>query len=321
VAVSGPGIERVPGVPPVPTGATAPVGGEVSRLTRQRRRAAWLFLTPMLVVLALVAAWPLLRTIYFAFTDARLGDAGGWSWVGLQNFRALSGDADWWRAVVNTVVFALVSVTLETVLGVGIALTLDAHIPGRGLLRAAVLIPWAIPTVVSAQMWNWMYNDLYGVVNALLMGLGLIAAPLAWTADPNLALPAVIAVDVWKTTPFMALLVLAALQLVPGEIYEAARIDGIPAAKVFWKVTLPLIRPALLVAIIFRTLDALRIFDLPYVLTGNSRYTASMAVFARQQLVEFQDVGYGSAASTFLFAIIALFTAVYIVAGRVRLSE
>jgi trehalose/maltose transport system permease protein len=274
----------------------------------------------MLVVLAGVAAWPLVRTIYFAFTDARLGDPE-WTWTGLANFRALWGDGEWWRAVLNTIVFALISVTLETVLGVAVALTLNANLRGRGLLRAAVLIPWAIPTVVSAQMWNWMYNDLYGVVNAALVGLGVIAAPLAWTADPQLALPAVIAVDVWKTTPFMALLVLAALQLVPGEIYEAARIDGVSATKVFFRVTLPLIRPALLVAVIFRTLDALRIFDLPYVLTGNSRFTASMAVFARQQLVEFQDVGYGSAASTFLFAIIALFTAIYIVAGRVRLSE
>jgi trehalose/maltose transport system permease protein len=275
----------------------------------------------MLAVLAGVAAWPLLRTIHFAFTDARLGDPGGWSWVGLQNFQALADDADCWRAVLNTVVFAVVSVALETVLGVAIALTLNAHLRGRGLLRAAVLVPWAIPTVVSAQMWNWMYNDLYGVVNAALVALGAVDAPLAWTADPGLALPAVIAVDVWKTTPFMALLVLAALQLVPGELYEAARVDGVPATTVFRKVTLPLIRPALLVAVVFRTLDALRVFDLPYVLTGNSRYTATMAVFARQQLVEFQDVGYGSAASTFLFAIIALFTAIYLVAGRLRLSE
>jgi trehalose/maltose transport system permease protein len=314
VAVSGKLVDLAP---------PATAGAEVvaSRLTRQRRRAAWLFLVPMLLVLAGVAAWPLLRTIYFAFTDARLGDPGGWSWVGLQNFRALAADGDWWRAVANTVVFALVSVTLETVLGVAIALTLNANIRGRGLLRAAVLVPWAIPTVVSAQMWNWMYNDLYGVVNAALVAVHVIDGPIAWTADPSLALPAVIAVDVWKTTPFMSLLVLAALQLVPAEIYEAARIDGVKATTVFWRVTLPLIRPALLVAIIFRTLDALRIFDLPYVLTGNSRFTASMAVFARQQLVEFQDVGYGSAASTFLFAIIALFTAIYIVAGRVRLSE
>jgi trehalose/maltose transport system permease protein len=275
----------------------------------------------MLVVLAAVAGWPLLRTISFSFTDARLTELEGHAFVGLQNYRTLAADPDWWRAVLNTVVLTVASVALETVLGLVIALTLDAHLPGRGVLRAAVLIPWAIPTVVSAQMWNWMYNDLYGVVNAVLVTLHLVDAPRAWTADPALALPAVIAVDVWKTTPFMTLLVLAALQLVPGEIYEAARLDGIPKAKVFWRITLPLVRPALMVAIIFRTLDALRIFDLPYVLTGSSRYTATMAVFARQQLVEFQDVGYGSAASTFLFLVVAVFTALYLTLGRVRLAE
>jgi len=292
-----------------------------SLLTRQRRRAAYLFVLPMLLVLAAVAGWPLLRTVYFAFTDASLGDLRSHKLVGLANFVSLAGDPDWWRAVWNTVRFAAISVTLETILGLVIALTLDAHLPGRGLLRAAVLIPWAIPTVVSAQMWNWMFNDLYGVLNAIFMSLGLIDAPRAWTADPNLALVAVIAVDVWKTTPFMALLILAALQLLPGEIYEAARIDGIAPIKVFWRVTLPLIRPALMVAVIFRSLDALRIFDLPYVLTGNSRYTASMAVYARQQLVDFQDVGYGSAASTFLFLVVLVFTVLYITAGRVRFTE
>lgn len=294
---------------------------EASRLTRQRRRAAWLFVLPMLLVLATVAGWPLARTIYFGFTDANLSALEGHQGVGLANFVALARDPDWWRAVANTVVFAIVSVSLETVLGLVIALTLDARLPGRGLLRAAVLIPWAIPTVVSAQMWNWMYNDLYGVLNFLFLKLGLVDAPRAWTADPTLALVAVIAVDVWKTTPFMALLLLAALQLLPGEIYEAGRIDGVSPLKMFWRVTLPLIRPALMVAVIFRTLDALRVFDLPYVLTGNSRYTATMAVYARQQLIEFQDVGYGSAASTFLFLVVAAFTVVYITAGRVRFAE
>lgn len=294
---------------------------EASRLTRQRRRAAWLFVLPMLLVLAAVAGWPLARTISLGFTDATLGELEGHRWVGLANFAGLARDPDWWRAVGNTLVFAAVSVALETVLGLVIALTLDAHLPGRGLLRAAVLVPWAIPTVVSAQMWSWMYNDMYGVLNFLFLKLGLVDAPRAWTADPTLALAAVIAVDVWKTTPFMALLILAALQLLPGEIYEAGRIDGVPAVKMFWRVTLPLIRPALMVAVVFRTLDALRVFDLPYVLTGSSRYTATMAVFARQQLFEFQDVGYGSAASTFLFLVVAAFTAVYLTAGRVRLGE
>lgn len=299
----------------------APPALEASRLTRQRRRAAWLFVLPMLLVLAAVAGWPLARTIYFGFTDANLSDLEGHRWVGLANFAALAHDPDWWRAVTNTVVFTVASVSLETLLGLVIALTLDAHLPGRGLVRAAVLVPWAIPTVVSAQMWNWMYNDMYGVLNFLFLKLGLVDAPRAWTADPVLALVAVIAVDVWKTTPFMALLILAALQLLPAEIYEAGRIDGISGPRMFWRVTLPLIRPALMVAVIFRTLDALRIFDLPYVLTGSSRYTATMAVFARQQLFEFQEVGYGSAASTFLFLVIAAFTVVYLTAGRVRFTE
>ena len=292
-----------------------------SLLTRQRRRAAYLFLLPMLVVLAAVAGWPLLRTVYFAFTNANLSNLETHRLVGIANFRMLARDPEWWRAVGNTVVFTVVSVTIETVLGLVVALTLHAHLPGRGLLRAAVLIPWAIPTVVSAQMWNWMFNDLYGVVNAVLVGLHVIPSARAWTADPDLALASVVAVDVWKTTPFMALLLLAALQLLPAEIYEAARIDGVSPLRVFWRVTLPLIRPALMVAVIFRSLDALRIFDLPYVLTGNSRYTASMAVYARQQLVDFQDVGYGSAASTFLFLVVAAFTVVYLTAARVRFTE
>ena len=179
-------------------------------------------------------------------------------------------------------------------------------------------MPWAIPTVVSAQLWAWMYNDLSGVVNAVLLALGVIDAPRAWTAEPGLALAAVIAVDVWKTTPFVALLALAALQLVPRELHEAARLDGASAARIFWSVTLPIVRPALGVAIVFRTLDALRVFDLPYVLTGSGRATATMAVFARQQLVDFQDAGYGSAAAAFLFAVVLALTAAWLALGRVR---
>jgi trehalose/maltose transport system permease protein len=273
-------------------------------------------MAPMLVVLALVAGWPLLRTVWFGFTDANLSDLGAAQFVGLINYVYLLQDPDWWNAVWNTFVFALVSVTLETLLGLGIALALDAHFRGRGLLRAAVLIPWAIPTVVSAQMWAWMFNDVFGVINYVLLALGLIAQPVAWIASPDTALAAVIIVDVWKTTPFMALLLLAGLQMLPQECYESARVDGVHPLKVFFKVTLPLLKPALMVAIIFRVLDALRIFDLIYVMTGNNRDTMSMSVYARQQLVDFQDVGYGSAAATLLFLIIALFTVVYLTAGR-----
>lgn len=291
-----------------------------SSLERQRRRAAWLFLLPMLVVLAGVAGWPLVRTVFFSFTDATLATLDGFQGVGLDNYLWLMRDPVWWRAVWNTLVFTVVSVGIETALGLGIALILNAHLPGRGLLRAAVLIPWAIPTVVSAQMWGWMFHDLYGVVNAILMGLGLIAEPRAWTADPDLALPVVIAVDVWKSTPFMALLILAALQMLPRDLYEAARVDGVHPVKVFFRITLPLIRPALMVAVLFRTLDALRVFDLMYVLTGNSRSTMSMSVYARQYLIDFQDVGYGSAAATMLVLVLAAATVLAVTLGRVRVD-
>jgi trehalose/maltose transport system permease protein len=170
-------------------------------------------------------------------------------------------------------------------------------------------------------MWGWMLHDLYGVINAALLKLGVIAAPWAWLAEPKLAFVAVIAVDVWKATPFMALLILAALQVLPREIYQAASIDGVSPFKMFLRVTLPLIRPALLVAIIFRGLDAMRIFDVIYVLTGNNPATTTMSVYARQQLVDFQDVGYGSAAATTLFLVVALVTAIVVTFARVDVQS
>jgi trehalose/maltose transport system permease protein len=300
-----------------------------SELTRAKVRSAWIFLAPMLVVLALVAGWPLIRTIYFSFTDATLSNLANYRFVGFDNFLeyyegewyGVMADPTWWRAVYNTVWFTLVSVSIELVLGMIVALTLNAAFPGRGMLRAAILIPWAIPTIVSAKMWGWMLHDQFGVLNEILMTIGIISAPVAWTASPDTALWAVVMVDVWKTTPFMALLILAALQMLPSDCYEAARVDGIHPVKVFFKVTLPLIKPALFVAIIFRALDALRIFDLIYVLTSNARDTMSMSVYARQQLVDFQDVGVGSAASTLLFMIIAMLVLVTLMVGRVRLGE
>jgi trehalose/maltose transport system permease protein len=289
-------------------------------LAQQRALTAWAFLTPMLIVLAVVAGWPLLRTILLGFTDAGLGDFAESEFIGLANYRGLASDPAWWRAVWNTLGFTLISVAIETGLGLVIALTLNAHIKGRGLVRAAMLIPWAIPTVVSARMWGWMLNDLYGVVNAMLLGLGLIDQPWAWLADPVLSIASVIAVDVWKGTPFMALLTLAALQVLPRELYEAARVDGVSPARVFLQVTLPLIWPALMVAILFRSLDALRVFDVVYVLTGDNPSTASMSVYARQQLIDFQQGGMGSAAATFLFLVVAVFATAVVTAGRLRIG-
>lgn len=307
-----------------PAGEVPPVE-DSNALSKSKVRSAYLFLAPMLVVLALVAGWPLLRTIWFSMTDARLGNLAAAQFIWFENFWEPDGfgllqDPNWWNAVWNTLFFAVVSVSLETVLGMIVALALNVQFPGRGWVRAAILIPWAIPTIVSAQMWGWMLHDQFGMINDLFMTLGLISRPVAWTASSDTAMAAVIMVDVWKTTPFMALLILAGLQMLPSDCYEAARVDGVHPVKVFFRVTLPLVYPALMVAVIFRGLDALRIFDLIYVLTSNSRETMTMSVYARQQLVDFQDVGYGSAASTMLFFIIALLTIGYIYLGKVKLG-
>jgi trehalose/maltose transport system permease protein len=304
-------------------------------LQQQRARAAFWFLAPMLVMLALVAAWPLFRSIMYSFTDASSDTIfnGQSQWVGFENYlerrvrdngevrwRGVLADPDWWNAVWNTVRFSFISVALETTLGLLVALVLNAEFKGRGFVRAAILIPWAIPTIVSARMWGWMLNDQYGIINTMLLSVGLIDAPIAWTARPDTAMVAVLIVDVWKTTPFMALLILAGLQMIPRDMYEAAKLDGIHPMKVFFRLTLPLLKPALMVAVIFRLLDALRIFDLIYVLTPRSEGTVTMSVLSYLELQQYGDYGEGSAMSTLLFAIIALFVALYIWLGKVDLS-
>ena len=303
----------------------------LARFARRRGTAAILFLAPMLVVLAAIAAWPLARTIWFGLTDASLDNLDAAKFDGFRNYfhvltlesgrRYMSGllvDPLWWAAVWNTIKFAAISVFFETVFGTIIALVLSAEFPGRGVVRAAVLVPWAVPTIVSAKMWAWMLNDQFGILNDLLMRLGALSHPVAWAASPDTALAAVLIVDIWKSTPFMALLILAGLQMLPADIYEAARVDGVHSVKVFWKITLPLIRPAMLVAVIFRTLDALRVFDLIYVLTPDNAQTQSMSVFARQNLFYFDKFAYGSAASTLLFLVIALVTIGFIRLGHLN---
>jgi len=277
---------------------------------------AWAFVAPTLIALLLVAGWPLLTTLRFSFTDASLLSLEQASWVGLANYLTVLRDPEWWGSVRTTVAFAAVSVGLETILGLIVALVLDTEMRARGLVRAAVLVPWAIPTVISAKIWSWMFNDLYGVINAMLLRMGAIDRPIAWLADPSMSFSALVLADVWKTTPFMALLLLAGLQLIPKEVDEAARLDSGSRVRTFLRITLPLLAPTLGVAVIFRTLDALRMFDLVYVLLGNNRSTATMTVYARQRLMEFQEFGQGSAVSVLIFVFIGAFTALYLRAFR-----
>jgi trehalose/maltose transport system permease protein len=274
-----------------------------------------------------------MRTIYFSMTSTTLSNLYDGEWIGLKNYLSIrvldSGkllyrgtlvDPAWWNAVWNTVRFAVISVAFETLLGLIVALVLNAEFRGRGLVRAAVLIPWAIPTIVSAKMWAWMLNDQFGIINDILLNLGLIERKIAWTANIDTAMTAVLIVDIWKTTPFMALLILAGLQMVPRDIYEAAKLDGISRIRVFFRITLPLIRPAVMVAVIFRLMDALRVFDLVYVLTPNSAATKTMSVISRENMIDFDKFAYGAAQSTLLFAILAVFVSLYIWLGRVDLS-
>ena len=278
-----------------------------------------MMLAPALAVVALVAIYPLGQTIYQSFTNQQfLAGIEPTRFVGLDNYRDLLHDTVFRDAVVVTVKFTVVTVLFEFVLGMIIALVVNSGFRGRGVMRAVMLVPWAIPTVISAQMWKWMYDDVFGVLNDGLTRLHIIDEPVAWISQPSTALWAVAAVDIWKTTPFVALLLLAGLQVIPGELYEAADVDGVSKWHQFWRITLPLLKPAILVTLIFRTLDALRVFDIFYVFFGSRVDTQTMAIYDQNTIVSIGDVGYGSAISVAIFLIIGMFVVIYVTFMRVE---
>lgn len=290
-----------------------------TRLQRRQTRLAWMMLAPALAVVAFVAIYPLGRTIYQSFTNQQfLAGIEPTRFVGLDNYRELVHDSVFRDAVVVTVKFTVVTVLFEFVLGMIIALVVNSGFRGRGVMRAVMLVPWAIPTVISAQMWKWMYDDVFGVLNDGLMRLHIISEPVAWISQPSTALWAVAAVDIWKTTPFVALLLLAGLQVIPSELYEAADVDGVSKWHQFWRITMPLLKPAILVTLIFRTLDALRVFDIFYVFFGSRVDTQTMAVYNQNEIVSIGDVGYGSAISVAIFLIIGMFVVIYVTFMRVE---
>lgn len=292
-----------------------------TKLQRRQTRIAWLLLLPSLAVVALVALYPLGKTIYTSFTNQEFLALEPTQWVGLANYRALIHDTFFRTAVWTTVKFTLITVSFEFALGLAIALVVNSKFRGRGLMRAVMLVPWAIPTVVAAQMWKWMLDDTFGVINDLGMRLHLLSHPHAWISDPSTSLASVCAVDIWKTTPFVALLLLAGLQVIPQDLYEAAEVDGANALQQFWRITFPLLKPAILVTLIFRTLDALRVFDVFYVFFGNRPDTQTMAIYAQSTIVSVGHVGYGSAISVAIFVIIAIFVVIYVTLNRVAGEE
>ena len=288
-----------------------------TKLKRRQTRVAWLLLLPSLAVVALVALYPLGKTVFQSFTDQEFLALTPTKWVGLQNYRQLWHDTLFRDSIWTTIKFTLITVTFEFALGLAIALVVSSSFKGRGAMRAIMLVPWAIPTVVAAQMWKWMLDDTFGVINDVFVRVHLISHPHAWIAEPSTALGAVCAVDIWKTTPFVALLLLAGLQVIPQDLYEAARVDGANMLQQFWKITLPLLKPAILVTLIFRTLDALRVFDVFYVFFGNRADTQTMAIYAQSTIVGDGHVGYGAAVSVVIFLIIAIFVVIYVTFNRV----
>jgi multiple sugar transport system permease protein len=266
-----------------------------ARGTRARERLG--LLLPALLLVAVVLIVPILRVAQLSFTRVELEGGVTERWAGLEAYRRLWQDSRWWTALGNTLVFTGSSVLLETLLGILFALVLHRRLRGRGLLRAVVLVPWALPTAVMALAWAWIFNDAFGVANDLLLRLGLLDRPVAWLGEPGKAMMAMVLADVWKTTPFVALIVLAGLQGIPEELFEAGRVDGLSAWRRFRYLALPLLAPSILVAAAFRAVQSYGAFDIVYAMTGGGPggATETLSLYAFQNYFRYLDFGYGSA--------------------------
>ncbi|MFP4016172.1 MAG: carbohydrate ABC transporter permease [Halanaerobiales bacterium] len=343
----------------------------MSGLVKSERRLAYKLMLPTLIVLLLVAVYPLGQVFYTSLTSRKFASSQETQFVGLNNYIGLLGmkiqelpvvidedtgeamideesgepvyerpirvlprrprayreinqfdffgkryvfaaaNPNFLKAIYNTVLFTLISVLLETILGLIIALIVNSNFKGRGAMRAIMLVPWAVITVVSARMWEWMLqSNRIGLFNTILSRMGIGDGSISFLSSSSWQLPSIIAVDVWKTTPFMALLLLAGLQLIPNNLYEAAKVDGASALQRFTKLTMPLLKPSLAVALVFRTLDALRVFDVFQVMLAQKRY--SMASYNYYQLVGNREMGLSSAIGVIIFILIFIFAVTYI---------
>lgn len=257
-------------------------------------------LLPAFVLVTLVVALPILYVVALSFTRSELAGGIATRWAGLEPAVRLWQDSRFFGALKNTAVFSGASVALETFLGVGFALVLDRSFRGRGLVRSVMLVPWALPTAVMALAFSWIFNDSFGVANDVLRRVGLVSASIPWLSEPRTAMAAIVLADVWKTTPFVALIVLAGLQGIPESVLEAARVDGLTAWQRFRHVVLPLLLPSIAVAALFRGAQAWGAFDLVYVMTGGGPggSTETVSLYAFQSFFRYLDFGYGAAIAT-----------------------
>jgi ABC-type sugar transport system permease subunit len=282
-----------------------PVSGE-RPIQRNEARLAWAMALPALSVIALVAIGPILWAIWESLHlhDLRMPWLGR-PFIGVQNYIEAFTDSRFWDAIGHTVIFSAASVSIELVVGLALAIAVDSMTRGRGLVRTAMLLPWAVPTVVVGLVWRFIFETPGGLVNTILVRTAVTTQPPIWFADPVAAWVPVILADVWKTAPFVAILLLAGLQVIDTSLYEAAQIDGASSWQQFTKITLPLLRPALLVALVFRTVDAFRVFDVIYVMTGGGPGTATepIALYTFSALLENLRFGFGSALSVIIFTV------------------
>jgi trehalose/maltose transport system permease protein len=262
----------------------------------KERRTAYTMVSPALLLIILIGAWPIIYAIFLSFL--RVLPAQGTEFVGIENYTTMFTDTRFHSAVLNTAIFTVASVALEFILGVGIAMAINRGFRGQGATRAIALVPWAFPTVVSAIMWRLMYQQQGGIMAYFATKLQLISGPIL--ASEQATLIAAVFVDVWKTTPFVALLLLAGLQVIPSDVYEAARVDGANAWQQFTRVTLPLLKPAIAVALLFRTLDAWRVYDLFWAMSDRTVESLSTYVFKGVRISQ-TEFSLGDAAAVFIF--------------------
>ncbi|MDD3174218.1 MAG: sugar ABC transporter permease [Herbinix sp.] len=275
-------------------------------------RDAWLMMAPALIILLIVAVYPIIRSFWLSLHEMILTDPGsGYPFIGLKNYIKIFQDRKAVNSIIFTLKFTITTVSLELLIGFAAALIMNKAFRGKGLVRAAILIPWAIPTTVSALMWKFIYNDQYGLFNDVLYRLGVIDSYKAWLSTSDGSFMALVITDVWKTAPYMALLILAGLQMVSESLYESAKIDGAGVVKRFYYITLPMVKNTVIVALLFRTLDAFRVFDLISVMTGGANKTESIAIYSYKNLMKFLDFGYGSALAVLIFIVVFIISLIY----------
>jgi multiple sugar transport system permease protein len=286
--------------------ATTNISKRHITLRQQDRRAACLLVLPSLVVILGVTLGPIIYTFILSFYHAPTGINQVRTFLGLGNYLEMIRDPLFWQTIGRTMYFTIVSVGLELVLGMAIALLIHSHPWGWKFLRFSLIIPWAVPTIVNGAMWRWIYSADFGALNGLLLQLGLIKHYIPWLTLPNLAMPLVILADVWHMMPFVALILQAALATLPMELDEAAAVDGATAWQRFWKIRLPLLRPAILIALIARTVDAFRVFDIVYIITsaGPANKTLTITYLTYLNSFPWGKQGIGAALSF----LISLFT-------------